>query len=288
MNLNTFYGVLSEFCTAQTCPTMAVGPQCVNRLVSRSMWLTRIRSPGGTSCGLITTASSYDFLLLHISTSSCLGRKISSTTKQYSPQNQVSKTVRMGPARAFRISYSFFPVHASPSSRRLPSKLSGPGKANVPAAAQCFRAHISRPLPHHPPSALRATLQFALRSLPGVWSRIRPAGHEGRQGRRAVEYCVRDGTCRNWGFVGKVEGDGNPRVVIDSIPKDWLLLNHRSSGRGRVEKVKTWVGLDFVETVGFSHWLLSDSRFTSSQRSYMHISLRSSSINDLSLVKRPP
>jgi len=27
MNLNTFYGVFSEFCTAQTCPTMAVGPQ---------------------------------------------------------------------------------------------------------------------------------------------------------------------------------------------------------------------------------------------------------------------
>ena len=174
---------------------------------------------GGTSYGLITTASSYDSLLLHISTSSCLGRKISSTTKQYSPQSQVGKD----PLRSIHTLYIllFLPVRAPiPHTRpRLPSKLSGAGEANVPAPAQCLRAHISRPLPHHPPSALRAALQLALRSLPRIWSRIRVARHEGRQGRRAVEHCVRNGSRCDWGPMGKVEGDGHPRVVIDSYSR---------------------------------------------------------------------
>jgi len=92
MNLNTFYGAFSEFCTAQTCPTMAVGPQCVNRQGVWTMCSSQPYAlPGGTSYGLITTGSSYGSLLLRISTSSCLGRKTSSTMKQYSPQRRVSK-----------------------------------------------------------------------------------------------------------------------------------------------------------------------------------------------------
>ena len=29
-NLNQFYGVLAECCTAQSCPTMSAGPKCVS------------------------------------------------------------------------------------------------------------------------------------------------------------------------------------------------------------------------------------------------------------------
>ena len=174
--------------------------------------------PGGTSYGLITTGSSYGSLLLRISTSSCLGRKTSPTMRQYFPQSRVSKDLPHVP----HISYSsFLPCTCSssppPHTRsRLPLKLSRAGKANVPAPAQRLRAHIPRPLPHHPPSALRAALQLTLRPLPRIRSRIRPAGHEGCQGCRAVEYCIWDGSCRDWRFMGKVEGDGHPRMVIDA------------------------------------------------------------------------
>jgi hypothetical protein len=173
--------------------------------------------PGGTSYGLITTGSSCGSRLLHISTSSCLGRKTSSTMRQYSLQSRVSKQ-RSSPSTPHVLTL----LHTR---SRLPLKLSRAGKANVPAPAQCLRTHIPRPLPHHPPPALRATLQLTLRPLPRVRSRIRPAGHEGRQGRRSVEHCIRDGPCRDRGFVGKVEGDGYPRMVIDSYSCCSIILS---------------------------------------------------------------
>jgi hypothetical protein len=166
-NLNMFYGVISECCTQQSCPTMSAGPTYV---------LSTLRP----------TFRPITYRAL------CTGRL------NYTWINQDRKSVQL-PAPTY-IDYvmtwvqnllddeNTFPTKSGrsiiapsdhrnmgshlrrPSIRtRLPCFFSIDHQARLSSALTCVCAHIPRTLPSNPSPSFRAPLQLTLRTFPGIW-----------------------------------------------------------------------------------------------------------------------